>query len=97
MAEYMTLRTPLGTECEVREVTGETQDGRRWHVRVTDHTGSVRTFYLSATGRRLPEGASDGRILRAVLNAVDDELVSPRERMAPDYETTILPQNFEDD
>jgi hypothetical protein len=41
------------------------------------------------------EVASEDRIERGVLNAVDDELTQPRERMPPDYEAPILPENFE--
>jgi hypothetical protein len=32
------------------------------------------------------EGATEDRIERGLLNAVDDELTQPRERMPPDYE-----------
>jgi len=94
MAEYLKLRTPLGNDCEVREVTKPGMDGRRWHVRTKDGEGKQRTFYLWV-GRHLPGGLSEERVLLGVLNGVDDELVRDRSMMAPDYEAPLLPQNFE--
>ena len=87
MVEYRKLRTPLGHDCEIREVAAG--DGRRWHVKVKG-----RSFYLSAA-RSLPVDADEERIWRGVLNGVDDELVHDRSMMAPDYETPLLPRDFE--
>ncbi len=87
MNEYRKLRTPLGHDCEVCEV--KAGGGRRWHVKVKG-----RSFYLWAE-RHLPVDGSEEVIWRGVLNGVDDELVSDRRGMAPDYEAPLLPQNFE--
>jgi hypothetical protein len=86
--EYRTLRTPLGHECQVREVPAG--HGRRWHVKVKG-----RSFYLYA-GRRLSLATDEEHVWRAVLSGVDEELVSDRSHMAADYESPLSPQNFEE-
>jgi hypothetical protein len=88
VGEYRKLTTPLGHQCEIREVAGKSH-GRRWHVRVK---GS--SFHLWAD-RYLPTDATEERIWRGVLNGVDDELVRDRSKMDPDYEAPLVPQNFE--
>jgi hypothetical protein len=93
MAEYQRVRTPSGKDCEVRETTGPGQDGRRWHVRVKSRKHGPETFYLWAA-RSLPMGASEDRIWRGVLNAIDDELARDRSGVPPDQDVQIRPQDF---
>lgn len=87
MDGYRKLLTPLGYDCEIREVAAG--DGRRWHVKVKG-----RSFYLFAA-RRLPVDADEDRIWRGVLKGVDGELVRDRSMMAPDYEAPLVPEDFE--
>jgi hypothetical protein len=89
--EYRQLKTPNGRTCFVREV--ETGSGRRWQVRVEDRKEGPPTFFLWAD-KHIPANMDQDGLMLGVLRAVDVELQHPRKKMAPDYDSPILPDDF---